>query len=234
MSLTDVLVGALIGGCAVIAGGVIVAKYKWKKQIDFVCIKEIYAPLHAKIIKRSDSITKNIGLFSADLTFVREIKNNYWYSRVPQKISEKLEEWQSRVSGYNAVWKEMRGNIEKAVNQEIEKRAAALKPSRDRDRLVSGFKESVMQGLLSLGATCYFRLIQGKINDEDYYFIENFKRGGSPPEREIRDKLASGFPKAIYEEIRNDPALTNLHDKVKEVEDATARLREVLEKRIKK
>lgn len=233
MSLTDVIVGAVVGGCIGIAGGVVAVKYEWRRHVDFEIINKVYEPLYKKIIERSDSITKNIGLFSADLTFFREIKKNYWYSRVTQKISKKLEDWQSRVSEYNAVWKEMREKIEQAINQEVERRAALLEPSRDRDRLVSGFKENVTQGFMYSGATGYSLLIQGKINDEDYYFLENFKCSGPDAEREIKVKLASGFPNAIYEEIRKDPTLTNLYDRVKKVEDATARLREVLEKQKK-
>jgi len=234
VSLIEAIVWTLVGGCIGIVGGVIAVKYEWRRHIDFICVKEVCEPLHKKIIECSDSITKNIGLFTADLTFVRKIKNNYWYSIVKKKISKKLDEWQSRISEYNVVWKEMREKIEKAINQEIERRMAALGPSQDKGRLVSEFKKNMEQGFLSSGATGYVLLIQGKINDEDYYFIENFKRAGAPPEREIRNKLAGGFPKAIYEEIRKDPTLTSLPDKVKEVEDATTRLREVLEKWIKK
>lgn len=235
MSLTDMIVGALIGGCAVIVGGVVVAKYKWRRHIDFVCIKEIYAPLHAKIIEIRNSLTKFVGISPGDVeTFVRRIKDNYWYSRVSKEVSEKFQEWQSRVFEYGAIVRDVNDKICQAVNQEVEKRAAALESHSEKNRLVSNFKDILKEGFSPYISNAPSWLIKGKVNDEEYYFISNFKRGGAPPEREIKDKLAGGFPRAIYEVIRKGPALANLHDKVKEVEDATARLRDVLEKRIKK
>lgn len=234
MSLTDVIVGAVVGGCIGIAGGVVAVKYEWRRHIDFVCIKEIYAPLHAKIIEIRNSLTKFVGISPGDVeTFVRRIKDNYWYPRVSKKVAEKFQEWQSRVSEYDTIRRDMEGKIEKVITQEIEKREASLEPSPDKAHVVFEFKRIIKEGFLYPMSTGYFLLIRGEINDEEYHFIDNFKRGGNPLVHEIKVNLASGFPKAIYEEIQKDPLFTNLHDKVTEVEGTTARLREVLEKQKK-
>jgi len=236
MSLIDVLVGAVAGGCIGVAGGVVAVKYEWSKQIDLVCMKEVYEPLHSKIIDYLYFVKKFVlyaPLMDVE-TFVSKIEDSYWYSRVNKKVAEKFREWQSRVSEYNVIVKDMRVKIEKAIDHEIETRATAFESSTDKNHLVSEFKRITTDGFLSSGATGSYLLTQGKANDEEYYFISNFKNGGTPSEREIRAKLANGFPMAIYEKIRKDPLFTELHNKIKEVEDTTSQLRGVLEKRIMK
>lgn len=231
MSLTDVIVGAVRG----IAGRLIGAKYEWRRHIDFEIIKKVYEPLHTKIIEYLKFIVDFIEIPPGSYeTFVRGIKDNYWYSRVSKKVAEKFQEWQSRVSEYNAIRKDMRGKIEKAINQEIEKRETALEPSPDKNHIVFEFKGIITEEFFNSMTTAPSRLLQGKINDEEYHFIDNFKRRGKPSAREIRAKLASGFAKAIYEEIQKATLFADLHKKVEEIKNVTARLREVLEKRIKK
>jgi len=232
MSLIDVLAGAVIGGCIGVAGGVIAVKYEWRKQIDFVCVKEIYEPLHNKIIEHLYFIKKCV-YYPVDIEpFVSKIEDSFWYSRVNKKVAERFREWRLCVSEYDAIVKDMRVKIENAIAQEIETRLTAFKISTDYNHLILEFKKITTDGFLGSGTTGSYLLIQGKTKDEEYYFINNFKNMGTPPEREIEAKLANGFPKTIYEKIRKDPLFDGLYNKVKEIENVTSQLRDVLERRI--
>jgi len=229
MSVIDVIVGAVRG----IAERLVRAKYERGRHFDFEVIKKVYESLHKKITECRDLILKYVGFSSSGLSAIREITKSYWFSRVPKNISAKIKEWQSLVSEYDATVKELRKKIEKAVGQEIDKRAKTFEPNPINEKIVKEFRDIMdAQGYMG-SSTAYLLLIRGKIDDDEHDFIKVFIRG-EQPERENRSKLASGFPKAIYEEVQMGPLCINLNDKAKEIDDATTRLLDDLGKQIKK
>jgi len=202
-----------------------------KQPINLMTIKGIYAPLNdeaTKIQKQIDdygwSLIDNQG-WPISLNPITSIKEKAFYVLADKSIRKSVEEWQVQAKKYFETREILAKEIQRVVDEEIDNRMKLINVDN-----TTNFRYEVSNTFHEFYLPYSFsRLIQGQVEDEEYYFISNLNKSNDPN----KVKFATGFPKAIYKKI-DKGQISTLHNIMRDTQTSFSSLKQALDKEISK